>query len=51
MTITSHLARALDDDVEVVDFEPEQKTVAVGFVAAVGDGAVVVFVIRIGCVL
>jgi hypothetical protein len=32
----------MHDVVEVVDFEPEQDAVAVGFVIAVGDGAVVV---------
>ena len=40
--LDSHLMGALDDGVEVVDLEPEENTVAVGLVVAVGDGAVVV---------
>jgi hypothetical protein len=40
--VDGHLIRSLDDGVEVVDLEPEEKTVAVGFVVAVGDEAVMV---------
>jgi F0F1-type ATP synthase alpha subunit len=40
--LDSHLFGALDDGVEVIDLEPEQQTVAVGRVVAVGDGTVVV---------
>ena len=40
--LDGHLVGALDDGVEVVDLEPEQETVAIGFVVAIGDGAVVV---------
>jgi hypothetical protein len=37
-----HLVGALHDGVEVVDLEPKQEAVAVGFVVAVGNVAVVV---------
>jgi hypothetical protein len=40
--LDSHFAGALDHGVEVVDLEPEQETIAVGPVVAVGDRAVVV---------
>jgi len=40
--LDSHLIGALDDGVEVVDLEPEEKAVAVGFVVAVGDETVMV---------
>ena len=40
--LDSHFIGALDDGVEVVDLEPEEDAIAVGFVTAVGDGAVVV---------
>jgi hypothetical protein len=38
-----HFRGALHGSVEVVYFEPEQHSVAVGFVGGIGDGAVVVF--------
>lgn len=40
--LDAHLTGALHDGIEVVGLEPKQKAVAVGFVGAVGDGAVMV---------
>jgi hypothetical protein len=40
--VDGHLVRSLDDGIEVVDLEPEEKAVAVGLVVGVGDGAMVV---------
>lgn len=40
--LDSHLSRALDHCVDVVNLEPQQHSVAVGFVIAVPDPAVMV---------
>ena len=41
--LNTHLFGALDDGVEVVGLEPEEKAVAVGALVAVADGNVIVF--------
>src|SRR6185312_176631 len=41
--LDGHLVGALHNSVEVIDLEPEQETVAVGLIVAIGDGTVVVF--------
>lgn len=41
--LDAHLAGALDDRVEVVDFEPQQDSVSIGLGATRADRAVMMF--------